>query len=86
MTVLIGIVEGNATSHIKHPSMDGWRLLIVQPLGIAGKPDGEPILAVDSLGAGDGAKVVLSNDGRGARELVGDDNSPVRWTITGIVD
>ena len=84
--MLIGIVEGNATSHIKHPSMDGWRLLIVQPLGIAGKPDGEPILAVDSLGAGDGAKVVLSNDGRGARELVGDENSPVRWTIVGIVD
>ena len=84
--MLIGIVEGNATSHIKHPSMDGWRLLIVQPLGIAGKPDGEPILAVDSLGAGDGAKVVISNDGRAARELVGDDNSPVRWTIIGLVD
>jgi ethanolamine utilization protein EutN len=85
-TVFVGIVEGNATSHIKHPSMDGWRLLIVQPLGITGTPDGEPILAVDSLGAGDGAKVVISNDGRGARDLVGDDNSPVRWTIIGIVD
>jgi ethanolamine utilization protein EutN len=84
--VQLGIVEGNATSHIKHPSMTGWRLLIVQPLDIKGGPDGEPILAVDSLGAGDGAKVVISNDGRGARELVGDDNSPVRWTITGIVD
>ena len=84
--MLIGIVEGNATSHIKHPSMDGWRLLIVQPLDIGGKPDGEPILAVDSLGAGDGAKVVLSNDGRGARELVGDDNSPVRWAVIGVVD
>ncbi len=84
--MLIGIVEGNATSHVKHPSMNGWRLLIVQPLGMKGMPDGEPILAVDSLGAGDGAKVVLSNDGRGARELVGDENSPVRWTIVGIVD
>ena len=84
--MLIGIVEGNATSHIKHPSMDGWRLLIVQPLDQRGGPDGEPILAVDSLGAGDGAKVVISSDGRGARELVGDENSPVRWTVIGIVD
>jgi ethanolamine utilization protein EutN len=84
--VQIGIVEGNATSHVKHPSMNGWRMLIVQPLDIGGHADGEPILAVDSLGAGDGAKVVISNDGRAARELVGDNNSPVRWTIIGIVD
>jgi ethanolamine utilization protein EutN len=84
--VLIGIVEGNATSHVKHPSMNGWRLLIAQPLDMRGRPDGEPILAIDSLGAGRGDKVVLSNDGRGARELVGDENSPVRWTIIGIVD
>ena len=86
MTVLIGIVEGNATSHIKHPSMGGWRLLIVQPLDQRGGPDGEPILAVDMLGAGHGSKVVISNDGRSAREMIGDDKSPVRWTVIGIVD
>lgn len=84
--MLIGIVEGNATSHVKHPSMEGWRLIIVQPQGQKDQPDGDPILAIDMLGAGRGARVVISNDGRSVRETVGDRNSPVRWMIVGIVD
>lgn len=84
--MLLGIVEGNAVSTVKDRSMIGWRLLIVQPLGIAGQPDGDPLLAIDCLGAGRGETVVISNDGRGARELVGDDRSPVRWTVVGIRD
>ncbi|HUT62303.1 MAG TPA: EutN/CcmL family microcompartment protein [Phycisphaerae bacterium] len=84
--MLIGIVEGNATSHVKHPSMEGWRLMIVQPQDLKGGPNGDPILAIDMLGAGRGSRVVISNDGRSVREMVGDRNSPVRWAIIGIVD
>ncbi len=32
--------------------MTGWRLLLVQPLLANGKEDGEPVLAIDRLGAG----------------------------------
>ena len=84
--MLLGVVEGTAISTIKHRSMQGWKLLIVQPLGISGKPDGDPVLAIDLLGAGTGNRVVISNDGKGAREMIGDNNSPVRWTVLGIVD
>ena len=84
--MLLGVVEGTAISTIKHRSMHGWKLLIVQPLGISGKPDGDPVLAIDLLGAGTGNRVVISNDGKGAREMIGDNNSPVRWTVLGIVD
>jgi ethanolamine utilization protein EutN len=66
--------------------MHGWKLLIVQPLDLAGRPEGDPILAIDMLGAGRGTKVVISNDGKGAREMVGSDNSPVRWTVIGVMD
>jgi len=84
--MLVGLVEGTAISTIKHRSMAGWKLLVVQPLTPAGGPDGDPVLAIDSLGAGHGCKVLISNDGRGARELVGDDTSPIRWTVIGILD
>jgi ethanolamine utilization protein EutN len=84
--MLLGVVEGNAISTIKHPSMHGWKLLIVQPLDVAGKAEGDPILAIDRLGAGIGTRVVISNDGKGAREMVGSDNSPVRWAVIGIMD
>ena len=79
-------VVGHATSTVKHPSMTGWRLLVVQPLSAEGKEDGEPLLAIDNLGAGSAHRVIISNDGAGARELVGDRNSPVRWMVVGICD
>jgi ethanolamine utilization protein EutN len=66
--------------------MEGWKLLIVQPLGVGDRPDGDPVLAIDMLGAGHGDRVVISNDGRGTREMVGDNTSPVRWSVTGLVD
>ena len=84
--MLLGIVEGNAVSTVKDRSMVGWRLLIVQPVNMAGRPDGDPLLAIDCLGASRGDTVLISNDGRGARELVGDDHSPVRWVVVGIRD
>lgn len=84
--MLLGMVEGNAISTIKHRSMRSWKLLIVQPLDLEGRPDGDPLLAIDRLGAGHGTKVLISNDGKGARKMVGDNNSPVRWTVIGLVD
>jgi microcompartment protein CcmK/EutM len=61
-------------------------LLLVQCLTPDGKEDGEPLLAIDNLGAGVGDRVILSNDGASAREMVGDRKSPARWLVLGIAD
>jgi microcompartment protein CcmK/EutM len=82
----IGRVVGQAVATVKHPSFAGWRLLLVQPLGTDGTDDGEPLLAIDSLGAGTANRVILSNDGAGARALVGAKDSPARWMVLGICD
>jgi ethanolamine utilization protein EutN len=79
-------VIGQGISTVKHPSLTGWKLLLVQPLGTNGKEDGEPLLAIDNLGAGLAHLVMVSNDGAGARELVGAKNAPVRWMVLGVVD
>jgi ethanolamine utilization protein EutN len=79
-------VVGHGVSTVKHPSLHGWRLLLVQMLTPDGKEDGEPILAIDNLGAGAGDQVIVSNDGAGARQLVGARDSPVRWMVLGIQD
>lgn len=84
--MLFGVVEGNAISTIKHRSLRGWKLLVVQPLDMEGQPDGDPLLAIDMIGAGRGAMVVISNDGRGAREMIGDNNTPARWSVVGLAD
>jgi ethanolamine utilization protein EutN len=82
----LGRVVGQAVSTMKHPTLHGWRLLVVQPLTARGQADGEPLLAIDSLGAGKANLVILSNDGAGVRALVGAKNSPVRWMVLGICD
>ena len=85
--MLKGRVIGNATSTVKHFTMQGWKLLLVQPLlNDDFSADGEPLLAVDRLGAGAGEIVIISGDGRSAGELLQADNTPVRWSVVGIVD
>lgn len=79
-------VIGRATSTVKHPSLDGWRLLLVEPLGQDHTADGEPLLAIDSLGGSRGDLVMITSDGAWVRELVGTNNTPVRWAILGISD
>ena len=79
-------VEGNLTATRKHPSFEGWRLIICQPISQAGEPEGVPLVAIDSLGAAMHQRVIISSDGMAARKAVGDDKSPVRWMITAIVD
>ncbi|MCI0493005.1 MAG: EutN/CcmL family microcompartment protein [Planctomycetes bacterium] len=83
----VGLVIGTATATIKHPSMNGWKLLVVQPYQSDGRtPDGEPVLAVDSLGAGCGDRALITSDGKGTRTLLKSDTTPVRWSVMGIAD
>jgi len=79
-------VEGNLVATRKHPSFDGWRLVICQPIGLDGNSEGTPIVAIDPYGAGMHQRVVVSSDGAASRNTVGDQKSPVRMMITGIVD
>lgn len=80
-------IIGRATSTTKHPSMQGWRLLIAQMLGANGESDGaDPVLVLDHLGAAKGDRVMITSDGKGLRELLNDNTSPARWWTLGIVD
>jgi ethanolamine utilization protein EutN len=82
----LGLVVGHAHSTVKHASLTGWRLPLVQLVGIGDKPDGEPILAIDSLGVAAGDRVILCNDGAGTRQIMGQKNSPARWFVMGLCD
>lgn len=83
----IGLVIGTANATVKHPSLEGWKMLVVQMLSADGKsPDGDPLLAVDSMGAGLGERVMLTSDGASTRELMKSETTPVRWTVLGICD
>ncbi len=82
----LGLVVGHATSTIKHPSLNGQRLLVVQMLTPDEQPDGEPVLVIDHLGAGQGSRVLATTDAVLIREMVKAKNSPIRWSVMGLVD
>ncbi len=83
----VGRVVGTANATLKHRSMNGAKLLIVQFYGADGHTvDGDPVIAVDTLGAGRGEHVLLTSDGRETRALLKDDTTPVRWSVMGIED
>jgi microcompartment protein CcmK/EutM len=80
-----GRVLGTATATVKHPTLQGERMLVVQLESAEGRPDGEPVLAFDRLGARWGDRVVLTSDGRIMQELLGP-TTPGRWSILGLPD
>ena len=79
-------IDGNIVTATCHPSMEGFRTVICQPLDADGNEEGTPVLAIDCLGAGMHERVILSTDGSATRELVGDPRTPLRNLIVGIVD
>lgn len=84
MQMVLGVVIGHATSTVKHTALEGWRLYVVQPLNAAREPEGDPQVCPSGLNAAVGQTVVLNTDGKAARELIGNDKSPVRYFIIAI--
>jgi ethanolamine utilization protein EutN len=83
----LALIVGTATSTVKHPTLRGQKLLVVQPLLADGRTaDGDPQIAVDAVGAGKGELVMITSDGRFVREVVKAENTPIRWSVIGIAD
>ena len=82
----IAKVIGNIWSTRKEESLNGLKLLVVQPINIVdGTNDKVSMIAVDTIGAGVGERVIIVG-GSSARSAVGDMNIPVDATVVGIVD
>lgn len=79
-------VIGRATTTVRHESMSGAKLLVCDLLGNEGQSVGDPVLAIDQLGAGMGDKVMLTSDGKGVQQKLNSNSSPVRWWTLGIID
>ncbi|MFQ5556971.1 MAG: EutN/CcmL family microcompartment protein [Acidimicrobiales bacterium] len=74
-------VAGTVVSTISHRLFDGQRLLVCDVEGTDGY-----LIAVDTVEAGPGDRVLLLDEGTGARQILGVDSGPVRTLVVGIVD
>ena len=84
--MIIGRVVGTVVATQKRPQFEGAKLLLVQPETPQGESRGVTLLAIDSVGAGVGERVIVVLEGRAAGEALGKKHAPVDAAIVGIVD
>lgn len=82
----IGRVVGTVVSTQKNEKLEGAKLLLVQPLTLEGDARGVPVLAIDSVGAGVGERVLVVIEGKAAGDALGKKGAAVDAAIVGIVD
>jgi ethanolamine utilization protein EutN len=83
--MLIARVTGLVVATMKHDSLKGSKLLIVQETDVTGRSVGQPMVAVDAVDAGEG-DLVLVTQGSGARQTEITLDRPVDNVIMAIVD
>ena len=81
----LGRVIGNVVATVKDPSLDGIKLLIVQPLERDGRDRGRPLVALDSVGAGAGETIYWCRGSEASFPFLPTE-VPTEATIVGIVD
>ena len=82
----IGRVVGTVVATRKNRKLEGAKLLLVQPLTLEGEARGVAVLAIDSVGAGVGERVLLVIEGKAAGDALGRKAAAVDAAIIGIVD
>ena len=84
--MILARITGNVVSTIHHPIVDGKKMLLAVRLDQDSKPTGGYLIAMDAIGAGMGETVIILDEGSGARQILDDDQAPIRSIVVGIVD
>ena len=82
----IGRVHGTLVSTLKHPALQGRRMLVVGPCDLQGRPTGRQTMALDVVDAGVGDWVLILDEGSGASQVLGNARGPVRTVVVGVLD
>ena len=83
--MLFARVVGNVVCTRKDEKLVGMKLLLVQPVDLEGQAKGNPLVAIDAVGSGEG-ELVLIVQGSSARQTRQTEGNPVDCTIFAVVD
>jgi len=84
--MILGRVIGEIHGTIKHRFYEAHRMLMVEKTTPDGTPTGDYVIAVDSVGAGADERVIVNDEGGGARQIFESADGPVRSVVVGIID
>ena len=83
--MLLARIVGTVVATRKDPRLVSNKLLVVRPVDPKGKPEGNTLVAVDTVDAGVGETVLIVS-GSSARMASGLKDCPVDAAIVGIID
>lgn len=83
--MLIGEVVGTVVATAKDEKLEGLKFQIVRELDEQNRPTGKYVVAVDSVGAGPGDRILFAT-GSSARQTVLTDGKPADAVIMAIID
>jgi ethanolamine utilization protein EutN len=83
--MILARVVGTVVATRKDPRLEGYKLLIVQPVSPEGKPEGGYLISIDTVSAGN-RELVICVSGSSARMAEGCKDKPIDNAIIGIVD
>ena len=79
-------VVGEVVATTKHPHLAAQRLLLVRAEPTPGRVQPPSVIAVDTVDAGIGDRVLVADEGNAAAQVLGKPRGPVRTVIVGVVD
>lgn len=82
----IGRVLGTVVATLKHEGLNGRKLLLVRPEDPYGKRTETPVIAVDTVCAGAGDRIIFVDEGNSARQVLDWTDGCVRAVIVGYID
>ncbi|MCC6341888.1 MAG: EutN/CcmL family microcompartment protein [Bryobacterales bacterium] len=84
--MLIARVIGEVVSTQKHESHEGQKIMLAQPLHLDGSNRGDAVVALDTVDAGIGDRVLVVTEGFSAMTSAGRPQSPIDMAIIGVID
>lgn len=84
--MILSKVIGTLVATQKNEHLKDKKLLIVQPIDLQGNFIGRDIIAIDTVDAGVGDRVLVLQEGQSAAQVLKDKKIPVHSVVVAVVD
>ncbi|NUM36755.1 MAG: EutN/CcmL family microcompartment protein [Candidatus Brocadiae bacterium] len=84
--MILAKIEGTVVATQKNSHLQNNRLLVAQPVDVAGKAIGTSFVAMDVVDAGVGDLVLVMKEGGSARIIFQDNEIPLQSVVVAVVD
>lgn len=84
--MILADVIGTVVTPVQVDELRGRTQLLIRPITPTGQRTAKTRIAIDHVGAGVGDRVLVLDEGNGARQVLGAPKAPIKTVVIGIVD